>query len=94
LAGGKVLLAHRSIISQRSPELRDMVDAETPGGADGLVGSDQPIQILLPQLQVESAKALLHFLYTDLLPAYAATDVSLLQAISRVSVSLRIVSCC
>jgi hypothetical protein len=86
IAAGKVLLGHRALLAQRSPELRDMIAVESPtDDADEVV-----TQVLLPELQAAAAKALLSFLYTDTLPAAAINDVSLLRALVRAGKTLRI----
>ncbi len=59
LASGKAFLCHKALISQRSPELRDMVVMESP--TDGSPG--QLVQILLPELQRDAARALVYYLY-------------------------------
>ena len=88
IAGGKVFLAHRAILCQRSSELRELIEAELPSDGD----NSQPVQILLPQVQPDSAKALLHFLYTDVLPFDVVTNVTLLHSLVKVGEYLRIVS--
>ncbi len=87
IASGKVLLAHRALLAQRSQELREMIEMETP--SDG-VTPDQPVQILLPELHYDTAKSLLVFLYTDVLPVWCSNDVSVLRALSRAGKSLKI----
>lgn len=59
LASGKVFLCHKALIAQRSPELRNMIIMESP--TDDSTG--QLVQILLPELQRDAARALMHFLY-------------------------------
>lgn len=59
LASGKVFLCHKALLAQRSPELRDMIIMETPTDHS----SGQLVQILLPELQRDAARALLHYLY-------------------------------
>ena len=87
IASGKVLLAHRAILAQRSQELREMIEMETP--SDG-VTPNQPVQILLPELHYDTAKGLLVFIYTDVLPSWCSNNVSILRALSRVGKSLKI----
>ena len=100
VTSGKLLTAHRAVLAQRSPELRDMIIMETPtvynhNGDDVMsVGSESGvqslIQILLPELHIDAARALLHFLYCDVLPIECVGNVSLLQALVRAGKSLRI----
>lgn len=87
IASGKVLLAHRALLAQRSQELREMIEMETP--SDG-VTPDQPVQILLPELHYDTARGLLVFLYTDVLPLWCSNDISVLRALSRAGKSLKI----
>ncbi|CAM9453734.1 unnamed protein product [Sphacelaria rigidula] len=58
LVAGSYLHAHRVILARRSPVLRDMIAQEERPG-DG-----EPLQLLLPDLRVDVARALLEFLYT------------------------------
>ena len=105
IASGKILLAHRAILSQRSPQLRDMIAMETENAvdADGFeVGDDfsvsvdnQPgaqyiVKLLLPELHSDAAKALLCYLYTDVLPHSCIGNTFLLRALQRAGRSLRI----
>jgi hypothetical protein len=101
IAGGKVLLCHKAILCQRSSELRDMIEAELPVDEDidsnslnssqqsQLRSEQQPVQILLPQLTVDAARALVVYLYTDLIPRSVVTDVSTLHSLAKVGESLR-----
>jgi hypothetical protein len=59
LASGKVFLCHKALIAQRSPELRNIIIMESPTDDS----SGQMVQILLPELQRDGARALLHYLY-------------------------------
>jgi hypothetical protein len=59
LASGKVFLCHKALLAQRSPELRDIIVMETPTDSS----SGQLVQLLLPELQRDAARALLHYLY-------------------------------
>ena len=105
IASGKILLAHRAILSQRSPQLRDMIAMETENAVDGDgfdVGDDfsvsvdhQPgaqyiVKLLLPELHSDAAKALLCYLYTDVLPHSCIGNTFLLRALQRAGKSLRI----
>ena len=92
IASGKVLLAHRALLAARSSELRDMIYQEMPtedvgGGGSGGV---QPTQLLLPELRADSAKALLAFLYTDVLPQNCIGNVTLLRALVRIGKTLKL----
>lgn len=59
LASGKMFLCHKALIAQRSPELRDMIVMESPTDDS----SGQLVQILLPELQRDAARALVYYLY-------------------------------
>ena len=88
LASGKILLAHRALLAHRSGVLRDLIIEESP---ISLIGDDdQPTQVLLPELHAGSARALMYFLYTDILPAGSTTDTSVLKSLLRCSVTYRI----
>jgi alpha-tubulin suppressor-like RCC1 family protein len=78
IVGGTYLHAHRCILARRSPVLRDLIAAEErPDGASltsTAIGSSSaasaavpPLQLLLPDLRPEVARALREFLYTDAL---------------------------
>lgn len=88
LASGKVLLAHRALLSARSSELRDMIIQEMP--THDYSGPMQPIQLLLPELHADAAKALVAFLYTDVLPQSCIGNVSLLRSLARAGQNLRL----
>eukprot|EP01041_Mallomonas_annulata_P005173 gene5173-10344_t len=86
IAGGRQFLGHRSILSQRCPVIRDMLLAEDPAGEHpGTV-----TQLLLPELRYDTAKYLVHFLYTDQLLPEVAEDISLLRALVEAAKSLRL----
>jgi alpha-tubulin suppressor-like RCC1 family protein len=63
IVGGGHLRAHRVVLSQRSTVLRDLIDAE----GDTAPGED--LEILLPDLRLEVASALVRYLYTGTLDA-------------------------
>lgn len=93
LVSGKMILCHRAILAARSNELRDMIAQETPSddySVNSAYYAQQPTQLLLPELHVDSARALLSFLYTDILPTSCIGNVSMLQSLQRVSRSLRL----
>lgn len=90
ICSGKVLLAHRALLSARSPVLRDLIIQEMPSDDVGTGGWLQPTQVLLPELHADSARALLGFLYTDVLPQSSIGNVGQLRALSRASKSLRL----
>ena len=77
LVSGKVLLSHRALLAQRSPVLRDMIFEEYSGTISEIT------HILLPDLHTDTAKALLYFLYTDVLPAVCDANATLLRNLSR-----------
>lgn len=85
-----MLLAHRALLSIRSPALRDLILQELPTDDYASGGSLQPTQLLLPELHADAARALLSFLYTDVLPQSCIGNVMLLRALVRASVSLRL----
>lgn len=85
ISSGKLYLAHRALLAVRSPVLRDMIMMETTD--DDL---EQPTQLLLPELNTETAQALLYYLYTDELHASAYLDRALQQSLSVASKMLRI----
>jgi hypothetical protein len=97
------LLAHRAVLSARSLELRDMIESELPdnlsidnhsinSAASSL--NYPPVQLLLPQLHLDSARALLQYVYTDMLPLSVVTDISVLHALAKTGESLRMVRYC
>lgn len=86
LASGKIFLCHRALIAQRSPELRDMIVMEMPTDDS----SGQLVQILLPELQRDAARALLYYLYRDVLPPWCIGSTSLLTSLARTGKTLRI----
>jgi hypothetical protein len=68
LASGKVFLCHKAFLAHRSPELRNMIIMESSSGGNDIndhhhSGSAQVVQILLPELHREAAKALIYYLY-------------------------------
>lgn len=91
VAGGRVLLCHRAVLAARSPELREMIEMESPTPTpENRVQT--PVQVLLPELQYLGAEALLHYIYTDTLPRFCLTNISMLQSLLAVSQTLRMVS--
>lgn len=86
ISSGKILMAHRAILSARSPVLRDKLIEESPGGDD----LDQPTQLLLPELLHGTARVLLQYLYTDNIPRRLIGDSSMLRNLSRAALQLRI----
>ena len=106
IASGKILLAHRAILSQRSPQLRDMIAMETENAVDsdglsfdlsddissiGEIPSTQHVvKLLLPEIHSDVAKALLCYLYTDVLPHGCIGNTFMLRSLQRVGHSLRI----
>jgi hypothetical protein len=95
IAGGRLLLAHRAILAHRSPEFREMIETESFAmNASTTLSSPlyQPPQILLPQLNFSTAKALLYFLYTDVLSRQCLSDLTVLQSLAKVAMELKLVS--
>ena len=83
LASGKVLLCHRALLSHRSPVLRDLIYEEYSGTISEIT------HIMLPDLHTDTARALLTFIYTDVLPAQCAGNLTLLRNFSRCGQSLK-----
>lgn len=83
LASGKVLLCHRALLSHRSPVLRDLIYEEYSGTVSEIT------HIMLPDLHTDTARALLAFIYTDVLPAQCAGNLTLLRNLSRCGQSLK-----
>lgn len=82
LAAGRVLVAHRGLLSMRCSALREKLIEEAPVD-DGLPGSVfAPTQILLPDLVTETAIALHAFLYTGVLLPKCVRNVSLIKVCS------------
>lgn len=79
IASGHMFLCHRALLAKRSSELRDLIYMESP--TDGTV--EPLVQVLLPELNYEAAKALFFYLYRDILPNWVIGDVSTLSALSR-----------
>jgi len=80
LASGKVFLCHKAFLAHRSPELRNMIIMESSSGNDindhHHSGSAQVVQILLPELHREAAKALIYFLYRSVVAIVIVRNVS------------------
>lgn len=83
IASGHVFLCHRALLACRSSELRNMVLMESPTD-----GTDAIIQILLPELHYDAAKALFFYLYRDILPTWSLSNVSILHSLIRCSKTL------
>jgi hypothetical protein len=82
IAAGKVLVAHRGLISMRCSVLREKLIEEAPVD-DGLEGSVfAPTQVLMPDLVTETAKALHAFLYTGVLPPKCVLNTSMIKVSS------------
>ncbi|CAM9707142.1 unnamed protein product [Laminaria digitata] len=62
LVAGSYLHAHRVVLARRSPVLRDMIAQEERPGDN--TGGGAPLQLLLPDLRFDVARALLEFIYT------------------------------
>ena len=90
IVAGKVMLCHRALLASRSMELREMIITESPTDDDMSTNPSQMTQILLPELHVDSARALLYFLYTDVLPRNCIGNISLLRSLERMGDRLRI----
>ncbi|KAE9336635.1 hypothetical protein PF008_g12929 [Phytophthora fragariae] len=72
VVSGQRLLVHKLLLAQRSPVLRELIlDEEQQqrnrlDGAEGdVVNRAEPIELLLPRLRIDVARALVEFIYTD-----------------------------
>ena len=70
----------KAILAARSPELRNMIAMEVPTDKTGWA---QPLQLLLPELKSDAARALLFFIYRDGLPRWAIGNSNLLASLMR-----------
>lgn len=59
IVAGRPLYAHRVVLARRSVPLRELIAQEERPGDDGL------LELLLPELNYEVARALLEFMYSD-----------------------------
>jgi alpha-tubulin suppressor-like RCC1 family protein len=84
IASGHLFLCHRALLAQRSNELRDIIFMESPTD-----GTEAVVQVLLPELHSDAARALFYFLYRDALPSWALPSPTLLNALVRCGRSLR-----
>jgi hypothetical protein len=87
IASGKTFLCHKAILAHRSMELRNMIMMEFTTNENYF---NLPVQILLPELQKDSARAFLYFLYRDFLPSWIVGNSVLLNSLSRIGKILRI----
>ena len=99
IAGGRTLFCHRAVLAGRSTELRDMIELELPSGfntntasASGGLSEASLVQVLLPELQYVTAKALLYYIYTDTLPQSCVSNINMLQSLLAISQTLKMVS--
>ncbi len=88
IASGHIFLCHRALLAVRSQELKNMIIMESPSSTGGRGDDDYDystgvIQILLPELHNDAARALFFYLYRDTLPTWAVTNVPLLNALQR-----------
>ena len=79
IVAGKILAAHRGLISMRCGVLREKLIEEAPvdDGMDGSIFT--PTQVLIPELVTETGKALHTFLYTGVLPPKCVRDTSMIK---------------
>ncbi|PWN29222.1 hypothetical protein BDZ90DRAFT_231202 [Jaminaea rosea] len=84
IAGGKYLPAHRAILSARIPRLSSFLDNPPTKGAGGAPNgvvvkkvSDSVVTLTLPSCSFHTGLFLLHYLYTDDLPAVWTSSVGL-----------------
>ena len=59
IVAGRPLHAHRVVLARRSAPLRELITQEERPGDQGM------LELLLPELNYEVARALLEFLYSD-----------------------------
>jgi alpha-tubulin suppressor-like RCC1 family protein len=97
IASGHIFLCHKAILAIRSAELRNMIIMEGPiipdggrrEGQGGVIGGGTAgsglVQILLPELNKDSAKALFYYLYKDNLPHWSINNISTLSSLSKIS---------
>lgn len=85
VAAGRVLLAHKAILACRSSELRELLLLETPSD-----DPQQPIQLLLPELTKDIARAFLYYIYTDELPRSILARPLALRSLLRVAKAFKI----
>jgi alpha-tubulin suppressor-like RCC1 family protein len=101
IASGHIFLCHRALLATRSSELRNMIIMEGPidmttddhnnsnNSSGGGGGGPTLVQIFLPELNREAARALFFFLYRDSLPMWAVSSPATLSALSRVGRTLK-----
>jgi alpha-tubulin suppressor-like RCC1 family protein len=75
LVSGQRLLAHKLLLAQRSPVLRELIldeeqqqmsrHARREEEESRAVAANEPMELLLPRLRVDIARALVEFIYTD-----------------------------
>ncbi|KAG7389132.1 hypothetical protein PHYPSEUDO_011110 [Phytophthora pseudosyringae] len=76
IVSGERLVAHKLLLAQRSPVLRELILNEEQQQQDRLTASEgddtsrtisgtEPMELLLPRLRVDVARALVEFIYTD-----------------------------
>jgi hypothetical protein len=79
IVAGRILVAHRGLLSMRCSVLREKLIEEAPVD-DGLEGSIfTPTQVLLPDLVTETGRALHTFLYTGVLPPKCVRDTLMIK---------------
>ncbi|POM61528.1 Transmembrane protein, partial [Phytophthora palmivora] len=76
VVSGHRLLAHKLLLAQRSSVLRELIldeeqqqqirlTADEGGSFKNAISSTEPMELLLPRLRVDVARALVEFIYTD-----------------------------
>ncbi|GMG17609.1 unnamed protein product [Phytophthora fragariaefolia] len=76
VVSGQRLLVHKLLLAQRSPVLRGLIldeeqlrqnrlDGGDEGAGSRTMSRTEPIELLLPQLRADVARALVEFIYTD-----------------------------
>ena len=85
ITSGRTLLGHQALLSRRSTFFRDLILNES-----ALEESNSITHILLPELRYETAKALVHYLYTDKLHSSVTEDITLLYSLDKAAKMLKI----
>ncbi|KAK1945575.1 putative E3 ubiquitin-protein ligase HERC2 [Phytophthora citrophthora] len=66
VVSGQRLQAHKLLLAQRSPVLRELILEEEQRHSEiNSLSGTEPMELLLPRLRVDVARALLEYIYTD-----------------------------
>ena len=86
LTAGARIGAHKAILARRSRVLRELIAEEERPPVGGSSGASGPLELLVPELKADTARALCEYLYTDQvksLPPGSALPLDLYQAAER-----------